>query len=100
MRSWQIIVINATLLVLSLIAVTLGFTFSVPDLLRVDYGWPLVWGMHTLSTIVGPVDVWKVNVVALAIDLLVWFAVVAAANWVWLTKSKKSNIETMQGNKA
>ncbi|HJX23387.1 MAG TPA: hypothetical protein VJ574_03135 [Candidatus Bathyarchaeia archaeon] len=100
MKSWQIIVINAPLLVLCLIAVTLGFTLNVPDLLRVDYGWPLAWGMHTMSTIAGPVDIWKVNVIALAIDLLIWFAVVAAANWVWLIKSKKSNIETMQGNKA
>ena len=100
MKAWQIIVINTSLLVLSLIAVALGFTLNVPDLLRVDYGWPLVWGMHTLSTIVGPVDVWKVDVVALAIDLLIWLAIVAAANWVWLIKSKKSNIETMQGNKA
>jgi hypothetical protein len=35
---------------------------------------PLRWGTHQLITIAGPVDVWRVDVSALFIDLVVWVA--------------------------
>jgi hypothetical protein len=39
---------------------------------HVKYGFPLTWGIHTLSTIQGPVDVWNVNVSSLVVNLLIW----------------------------
>jgi hypothetical protein len=35
----------------------------------------LTWGVHTLITIQGPVDVWDVNVSSLVIDLLIWLGI-------------------------
>ncbi len=52
-----------------------GSTYSVPDLVRVDYGFPLRWGHNTVDTIVGVVNLWSVYVNALAIDLAFWFAI-------------------------
>lgn len=43
-----------------------------PDYLHVNYGAPLVWATHTLNTIAGPVDVWRVDLQSLTIDLLFW----------------------------
>jgi hypothetical protein len=44
--------------------------------LHVNHGRPLVWGTHTLNTIVGPVDRWSVDLVALSIDLAFWLATI------------------------
>lgn len=52
-----------------------GSTYSVPDLVRVDYGFPLRWGHNTIDTIVGLVNLWGVDVTALAVDLAFWFAI-------------------------
>jgi len=46
--------------------------YNWPDYVHVKYGFPLTWGIHTLGTIQGPVDVWDVNVSSLVIDLLIW----------------------------
>lgn len=43
-----------------------------PDYLHVNFGVPFVWAIHTLNTIAGPVDVWKVDLQSLTIDLLIW----------------------------
>jgi len=56
----------------TILAVTWGFTFNWPDYLHVNYGFPLVWATHTLSTIAGPVDKWSVDISALLIDLVFW----------------------------
>ena len=40
------------------------------DIHYVNYGFPLVWGVNTLSTIAGPVNEWQVNPSALILDLL------------------------------
>jgi len=56
-----------------------GFRFDWPDFVHVDYGIPLVWGTHTLSTIIGPVDTWQVNTLNLLIDLILWLGIMDAA---------------------
>jgi hypothetical protein len=75
MKYWSLkaIVLVATS-VITLFAIVQGVPHNWPDNLHVRYGFPLIWGVHTLSTIQGPVDVWNVNVVALTLDLLLWLS--------------------------
>ena len=49
-----------------------GFTYNWPDNVHIDYGLPLNWGTNTLSTFVGPVDDWSVNIFNLFVDLIFW----------------------------
>ena len=60
--------------VLTVAALTYGWMTSYPDNVNLSYGVPLRWGTHQLITIAGPVDVWRVDVSALFIDLVVWVA--------------------------
>jgi len=66
--------IGVALGILTVAALTYGWTTSYPDNLNVSYGLPLMWGTHQLVTIAGPVDTWRVDVTALFIDLVVWVA--------------------------
>ncbi len=63
-----------------------GFTYNWPDNVHVDYGLPLTWGTNTLSTFVGPVDNWSVNILNLLVDLLIWLGIMAAVVIVLLYK--------------
>jgi hypothetical protein len=51
---------------------TYGFFFDWADNVHYKYGFPLTWGIHTLSTIVGPVDTWQVDIPVLFINLIFW----------------------------
>ena len=53
-------------------ALLFGFTYNWPDYVHVDYGLPLTWGTNTLSTLVGPVNDWSVNILNLLVDLIFW----------------------------
>ncbi len=69
---------TASLIAMSVVivlALTLPVTYNWPDFVHVKYGFPLTWGVHTLITIQGPVDVWDVNVSSLVIDLLIWLGI-------------------------
>lgn len=57
------------------LAITWGVEYNWPDYVHVNYGFPLVWGIHTLNTIHGPVDIWHVNLMFLAADLAIWLLV-------------------------
>jgi len=70
----------AILSALAMAATCWGFGYNWPDNVHVDYGLPLVWGVHTLNTIAGPVDLWSVNIGALALDLIVWLAIILCAS--------------------
>lgn len=59
----------------TVLAVTWGFEFNWPDYVHVDYGLPLVWCTHTLNTIHGPVDIWRVDLTLLAADLAFWLCI-------------------------
>ncbi|MEM2341713.1 MAG: hypothetical protein QXX94_03540 [Candidatus Bathyarchaeia archaeon] len=75
--SRNIIAIIFTLLMslITILAVTFGSEFNWPDFVHIDYGFPLVWGTHTLNTFYGPVDIWRINPVLLVIDLIIWFCI-------------------------
>ncbi len=68
----------ALLVIIALLSMLWGWTYSVPDLVRVNYGLPLNWGVNTLNTIAGPVNNWSIDTTSLAIDLVVWFALIIA----------------------
>lgn len=61
----------------AILAITWGSEFIWPDYVHVRYGFPLTWGIHTLNTIHGPVDIWKVDASALFIDLVFWFGIMS-----------------------
>ncbi len=66
---------TASLAVMSIVivlALAWPVTYNWPDFVHVRYGFPLTWGVHTLSTIQGPVDIWEVDVSSIVIDLLIW----------------------------
>ncbi len=67
-----LIVIGAIWASASVIAMTYGTLLNWPDFVHKDFGIPLTFATHTLSTIAGPVDNWDVNLGALAGDLLFW----------------------------
>jgi hypothetical protein len=60
---------------LTILAVNWGTRFDWPDNVHVDYGLPLVWSTQTLSTIVGPTNIWTVDPMTLMIDLIFWLAI-------------------------
>lgn len=64
--------VRAVLSALMIAALTWGTRFNWPDYVHVRYGLPLTWGVHTLVTIVGPVDTWSVNLTSLLLDLVLW----------------------------
>jgi len=62
--------------VLSIIALTVGRPMNVPDARANLHGLPLIYGVHQLVTIAGPVDTWSVNLFNLVIDLVIWLMIV------------------------
>ncbi|MEM3745151.1 MAG: hypothetical protein QW341_05585 [Candidatus Bathyarchaeia archaeon] len=74
----------ALMAAVTVLAVTWGFEFNWPDYVHVDYGFPLVWCTHTLNTIHGPVDVWRVDLALLAVDLAFWLCIMIMGLFVIL----------------
>jgi len=72
-------IIQAIIAGITIIAMTWGTSYNWPDFVHVKHGLPLTWGVHTLSTIVGPVDTWEVNLTALTLDLALWLALILLA---------------------
>ena len=74
---------------------TWGTRFDWPDYVHVDYGFPLVWGTQTLSTIVGPVNLWNVDVNGLLMDLSFWLGimVIVASIMLYFFNQKASKRE-------
>lgn len=85
-RTWTIVLFMVIWTPLTVLAVTWGFMFDWPDFVHVDYGFPLVWATHTLSTIAGPADTWNVDLPALFTDLLFWMGsmVIAVAIMLYI----------------
>lgn len=78
--------------VISAVALTWGLNYNWPDNVHVDYGLPLAWATNTTSTIVGPVDLWSVNLVNLLVDLVFWLGImvaVVAASFLKLDSAPK-----------
>ncbi len=78
----RILVVSLVVVAITLLAMLWGSTYSVPDLVRVDYGLPLRWGSNTLDTLAGPVDRWSVDMMSLALDLIFWFATLLVVQFI------------------
>ena len=78
MRLLPVLLYGVVIGVLTILLLTFGTTYNWPDFVHTNHGLPLVWGTHTLSTIVGPADSWSVNLGFLAIDLSIWLGVLVA----------------------
>jgi hypothetical protein len=78
----NVMVASGVVVVVALFAILWGSTYSVPDLVQVSYGLPLNWGVNLLDTIAGPVDKWSVDLVALAINLVFWFATLLVVQFI------------------
>lgn len=61
--------------ILAIIGISYGRLVSFPDAESRIYGLPFNWGTHQLVTIAGPVDVWRVNLSYLVLDLVIWFLI-------------------------
>jgi len=72
-----LIVVSFLLLwtILTILAVTWGIKYDWPDNVHLDYGFPLVWSTNTLSTIIGSVNLWAVDVTALIMNLIFWLGI-------------------------
>ena len=60
---------------LTILAMSWGNRFDWPDNVHIDYGFPLTWSTQTLSTILGPVNLWTVDVTALILNLTIWLTI-------------------------
>lgn len=72
-----------TLSIIAVLAITLGIRYNWPDYVHDKYGFPLTWGVHTLNTIHGPVDIWSVNLLNLGLDLLLWLGLIIVSQIIF-----------------
>jgi len=73
----------------TILALTWGVPVNLTDNVHTDYGFPFDWGMHTTSTIAGPVDRWGVDITALVIDLVFWLRLMTVITALMLYTSKR-----------
>ncbi len=53
-------------------SMTYGITYNWPDFVHVNYGFPVAFATHTISTFTGAADSWAVDLGSLATDLAFW----------------------------
>ena len=66
--------------VIGTFALAYGNIYLIPDSIEVRYGLPITWGTNIISAISGPVDLWRVDPIRLAIDVAFWFTVLITAS--------------------
>lgn len=81
--------------ILTILAVTWGTRYDWPDNVHIDYGFPLVWSTQTLSTIIGPVNLWTVDIPSLMMDLSLMLGIMLIISLITLYffNKKSSNEE-------
>ena len=81
----------AVLTVITVLATTYGNQIDWPDNVHVDYGIPFVWATQTLSTIVGAVNIWAVDIAALTMNLALWLAITVIGSAALMLIIKEKN---------
>ena len=76
---------------IALIALAWGARYDWPDNVHVRHGLPLTWGTHTLVTIAGPANIWRVKFVNLILDLVFWLALIAASYYIFRMRRTPNN---------
>ena len=87
MTKKSLLIIFSFLLIMALLtilAMSWGNRFDWPDNVHIDYGFPLTWSTQTLSTIIGPVNLWTVDVTALILNLTIWFTIMLITTTILL----------------
>jgi hypothetical protein len=87
MRKKSIVIILSSLIIwiiLTIFAITWGTRFDWPDNVHIDYGVPFVWSTNTLSTIIGAVNLWTVDITALIMNLAFWLGIMVIIEVVLL----------------
>ena len=69
MRVFLAQLLTATMVLAGLL---MAFHYDWPDYVHTNYGVPLLWAIHTESTIAGPADIWSVNVTNMIADIAIW----------------------------
>jgi hypothetical protein len=85
-KKFLILIFLTVWIIVTCFALLVGFTYNWPDNVHLDYGLPLTWGTNTLSTFVGPVNNWSVNILNLLVDLIFWLGIMIAVVAVLLYK--------------
>jgi hypothetical protein len=75
--------------IITVLALTWGFRYDWPDYVHDSYGVPLTWGIHTLNTIQGPADIWRVDIMALFLDLALWMVIMVISQIILQMSLKK-----------
>ena len=81
----------SALSIITVIAITWGNQINWPDNVHVDYGFPFVWATQTLSTIVGAVNIWTVDITAVAMNLAFWLGITIVCSAVVLLVIKEDD---------
>lgn len=81
----------AVLTVITVLATTYGNQIDWPDSVHVDYGFPFVWATQTLSTIVGAVNIWAVDIAALTMNLALWLGIMVIGSAALMLLIKEKN---------
>lgn len=87
MTKKSLLIIFSFLLIMALLtilAMSWGNRFDWPDNVHINYGFPLTWSTQTLSTIIGPVNLWTVDVTALILNLTIWFTIMLITTTILL----------------
>jgi hypothetical protein len=87
-KNIQAVVFMVLWMVVTVLALTWGVLVDQPDNVHTIYGFPLDWGTHTSSTLIGAVDIWSVNATNLALDLVFWLGIMTAVTALIIYASK------------
>ncbi len=87
-RKLQILFFMIVWTAISIAAMLWGFRYNWPDFVHVNYGLPLTWATNTLSTFVGPANIWVVSITYLMLDLLFWLGLMTVVVAIMLYKLK------------
>ena len=70
-------------ILLTLVPIIRNDLQSIPDLVILNFGFPLSWLLHQTVSIAGSVDIWSVQVLNLMIDYVFWLIIFATIVFVW-----------------
>ena len=75
----KIVLTQIIIAVIGLAATAYGTRVNIPDAVHIKYGLPFEWGVHTIVTIAGPANDWRVNINSLLLDFALWFILIISA---------------------
>ena len=71
-KNYRRILFQVLISILAIFSIYYGWKILLPDAISAHYGFPIKWAVHELVSISGPVDIWRVKVSRLVVDLVFW----------------------------